>query len=445
MQPDAIVSPVEAEAVRKVWRRILPFTFALLLFAQIDKHNIAFAGLTMRQDLGLSATVFGLAVSIFYVGFIIFEIPSNVVMARVGARIWLSRIAITLGLASVATMFATGPQSLLVIRFLLGVAEAGMVPGLLLYFTYWFPRAYRARANGWLLVSMPVAGVVTAILSGAILDLNGALGLAGWQWLFLLLGTPSILMGIAGAWYLTDRPDRARWLSDPEKSALTASLAEARPQAAATTQAKGLGWAHALFSRDVMFLAIANLGVFITLAVLTSWAPQIVRTVVPNESFTLFGFIAALPALAAAITIPVWARRSDLKNERKWHIVIATAFSVGGLLLAMSTEIPWLKLTGLIMCSMGAYGGYGVFWSLVTQVLPERHRPAGIAMIHAAGTAGAMLSPVVVGYLRDATGSFSAGLLFAAVMLTISLVLLALVGERGPAAALAKDAHQGAH
>ncbi|MBV8912271.1 MAG: MFS transporter, partial [Acetobacteraceae bacterium] len=214
----------EQDVMRKVWRVILSFGFLLLLFAQVDKHNIAFAGLTMTRDLGLTATMFGICVSIFYVGYILCEIPSNLVMARVGARAWLARISITLGLASAATMLAVGPKSLLVIRFLLGVAEAGMIPGLLLYFTYWFPPLYRARANGLFLVAMPVAGVLASILSGAIMELNGTWGLAGWQWLFLLLGMPPVLLGLLALVFLPDRPAKAGWLSDAEKQTLEVLL-----------------------------------------------------------------------------------------------------------------------------------------------------------------------------------------------------------------------------
>ena len=421
---------IERAVMRKVWWRILLFGFALLLFAQVDKHNIAFAGLTMSRDLGLTATMFGLCVSIFYVGYILCEIPSNLVMARVGARAWLARISVTLGLASAATMLAVGPQSLLAIRFLLGTAEAGMIPGLLLYFTYWFPPAYRARANGWFLVAMPVAGVLASVLSGAILDLNGTLGLAGWQWLFLLLGVPPVTLGVLAFVFLTDRPEAASWLSATEKRALTAMLADG-PSRQAPVQPAGSaqGWTTALFQRDVVFLAVANLGVFITLSILTTWTPQIVRAVVPGDHFSLFGLIAAMPALAAVITMPLWSRQSDLRGERKWHLIVATSFAVAGLLVTMSAHAPWLKLAGLVMCSMGAYGGYGVFWSLVAQVLPERHRPAGIAMIHAFGSAGAILSPAVIGYLRDLTGNFAAGLLFAAAMLSVSIALLALVKD----------------
>ncbi|MGI4939057.1 MAG: MFS transporter [Janthinobacterium lividum] len=427
-----LTSPVGSEqnVMRKVWRRILLFGFLLLLFAQVDKHNIAFAGLTMSHDLGLTATMFGLCVSIFYVGYIVCEIPSNLIMVRVGPRAWLARISITLGLASAVTMLAVGPSSLLFIRFFLGVAEAGMIPGLLLYFTYWFPQSYRARANGLFLVAMPVAGVVASILSGVILDLNGIFGLAGWQWLFLLLGMPPVLLGALALVLLSDRPQAASWLSLAEKHVLTALLAKEKlhqPTTPPTTAANG--WFAALFRRDVMFLAVANLGVFITLSILTTWTPQIVRALVSGNQYALFGFIAAMPALAAVIAMPLWSRRSDLRHERKWHIVIPAALAATGLMLTALTGSTWFKLVGLIMCSVGAYGGYGVFWSLVTQVLPERYRPAGIAMIHAFGSAGAILSPVVIGFLRDLTGSFSAGLLFAAVMLAVSIPLLLMVDE----------------
>ncbi len=424
------ITPTEQVVMGKVWKRILFLGFLLLLFAQVDKHNIAYAGLTMSRDLGLTATMFGVCVSIFYVGYILCEIPSNLIMARVGPRFWLARISITLGLASATTMFAVGFKSLLVIRFVLGMAESGMIPGLLLYFTYWFPPSYRARANAWFLVAMPIAGMLASILSGTILDLNGKYGLAGWQWLFLLLGVPPIILGILALILLTDRPRDAVWLSAAERLVLATLLTDkpSHSQAQQPTQATA-GWVAALLSRDVIFLAIANLGVFVALSILTTWTPQIVRALVPGDKFTLLGWLAALPALAAAITMPLWSKRSDKRRERKWHIIIPSALAVVGLLLTMSVEVPGIKLAGLIMCSIGAYGGYGVFWSLVAQVIPERHRPAGIAMIHAFGSAGAILSPVMIGFLRDLTGNFGAGLLFAAGMLSVSILLLMQVRD----------------
>ncbi len=420
LAPDALAQAALGQAaMRKVWRVILSFGFLLLLFAQVDKHDVAFAGLTMSHDLGLTATVFGLCVSIFYVGYILCEIPSNLVLARVGARAWLARISITLGLASAATMLATGPRSLLVIRFLLGMAEAGMIPGLLLYFTLWFPPLQRARANGLFLVAMPVAGVLASVLSGAIMGLGGTWGLAGWQWLFLLLGLPPVVLGALALAVLPDRPATAAWLSPAERVAVQALLAEPAP-----SRAGGGTWREALLNRDVLFLAVANLGVFVTLSVLTTWTPQIVRSLVSGNRFALFGWIAATPALAAAVAMPLWSRRSDLQRERRWHIVAPTALAVLGLLLTTWAGSGWTRLAGLILCSVGAYGGYGVFWSLVAQVIPARFRAGGIALIHAFGSAGAILSPVVIGWLRDLTGSFSAGLLFAAVLLAASIACL---------------------
>ncbi|WP_250491457.1 MFS transporter [Caballeronia sp. INML2] len=431
----------QREVVRKVWRRILWFAGLLLLCAQIDKHNIAFAALTMSHDLKLTATMFGLCTAIFYVGYVLCEIPSNLIMARVGARVWLARIAITIGLVSAATMFAIGSDSLLAIRFLLGVAEAGMIPGLLLYFTYWFPPAYRARANSWFLLAMPIAGVISSILSGTILDLDGLLGMAGWRWLFLLLGLPSVVLGIAAIFYLTDRPKEAKWLTFEDKQLLEALLRpetgeapKARTADTSTRRRRGAG----VFRRDVLLLAIANLGLFVTLSVMTTWTPQIVRNAFPGGHYAHLGWLAALPALAATIAMPLWSASSDARDERRWHVMLSCAVAAFGLCIVLFGGTSGITLLGLVVCAVGAYGGYGVFWTLVAHVLPERSRPAGIAIIHAFGTVGAALSPVVVGFLRDRTGLFSSGLVFAVAMLSLSVLAVCSVRPNIPTAAKAQ-------
>ncbi|MGY6257236.1 MFS transporter [Paraburkholderia caledonica] len=305
-QMDEIETPErQREVVGKVSRRILWFAALLLLCAQIDKHNIAFAALTMSHELKLTATMFGLCTAIFYVGYVLCEIPSNLIMARVGARVWLARIAFTIGLVSAATTFAVGPNSLLAIRFLLGVAEAGMVPGLLLYFTYWFPAAYRARANSWFLLAMPVAGVVSSILSGAILDFDGLFGMAGWRWLFLLLGLPSVVLGIIAIFYLTDRPKYASWLTSEDKRILETLLRVGTEDRRDSTHGGNIQshrrWGVGIVGPDLLLLAIANLGLFVTLSVMTTWTPQILRNAFPGGHYLHFGWLAALPALAAAI------------------------------------------------------------------------------------------------------------------------------------------------
>lgn len=433
-QPDQITSSEHSgrqrEVVRKVRRRILWFAGLLLLYAQIDKHNIAFAALTMRHDLKLTATMFGLCTAIFYVGYVLCEIPSNLIMARVGARVWLARIAVTIGLVSAATLFAVGFDSLLAIRFLLGVAEAGMIPGLLLYVTYWFPSAYRARANGWFLLAMPVARVVSSILSGTILDLDGLLGMAGWRWLFLLLGLPSIVLGIAAILYLTDRPKDAKWLASDEKEILEQLLCPGNDEALkarAAVASTRRRWGPGAFKRDVLLLALANLGLFVTLSVMTTWTPQIVRNAVPGGHYAHLGWLAALPALAATIAMPLWSASSDARDERKWHVTLSCAVAAFGLCIILFGGTSGITLLGLVVCAVGAYGGYGVFWTLVAHVLPERSRPTGIAIIHAFGTVGAALSPVVVGFLRDRTGLFSSGLVFAVAMLSLSVLAICSV------------------
>lgn len=420
------LSTAERRIVTKVWRRILWFSALLLLVSQVDKHNIAFAAITMRNDLNLTATMFGMCISIFYIGYVMFEIPSNLIMARVGARTWLARIAITLGLVSAGTIFATGPNSLLLIRFLLGVAEAGMVPGLLLYFTYWFPQAYRARANACFLAAMPIAGIVTSILSGAILNMDGILGLAGWRWLFLLLGLPSIILGIIAFFYLTDKPEKATWLDEEEKRLLANMLKSNLVLDAShpDTKASGMRKFRQLFTFKVFCMATANMGVFIALSVITSWTPQIVRALFPGHQFSLFGWVAAVPAVITAIAMPFWSHRSDKRAERKWHLIFPLILAILGLMIAIISANPWFGLCGLTLCSIGVYGGYGVFWSLVSNILPDHQRPAGIALIHAFGTIGAICSPVAIGFLRDVTGSFSTGFAFASAALTISIVMV---------------------
>src|ERR1700760_2528546 len=227
VEDDASVRTEGVATIRKVWLRLIPFLFLLYVLNYLDRINIGFAALSMNKDIGLTATTFGLANSIFYIGYVACEIPSNLLMAHYGARIWIARILISWGLASAATMLVVGPNSLYVARFLVGVLEAGFVPGVLLYLTYWIPNSHRARANGYLMMAQPVAMALGAGVSGVILDnLNGALGLTGWRWLFILEGLPAAIFGVIAYAYLTDKPKDADWLSEPEKRTLTSLLAQ---------------------------------------------------------------------------------------------------------------------------------------------------------------------------------------------------------------------------
>ena len=411
---DSSVAPSEKALIRKIFLRIVPFSTLLLLFSQIDKHDFSFAALTMNRDLGLTATMFGLASSAFYVGYLLCEIPSNIILRKVGARFWLARLSVTLGIISAATLFAVGPISLITLRFVLGMAEAGIVPGLLLYFTFWFPPTYRSRANGWFLIAMPVASVIASILSGAILELNGVLGLAGWQWLFLLLGVPPVILGIVGFVYLTDGPEKTRWLSQSEKRILAEVLAkdlDAQNGAKRTPAgAPARPWTEG--AAGVALLCIANFCIFVVLSILTTWTPQIMHAAFPGNRFLLLGWIAASPALAAAIVMPIWSAHADAAREVKWHVILPMLLAAVGLAIAAYLPLPLFKFVGIVLCSAGAYGCYGIFWSLAAAIIPTSRRAVLIAAIHAAGTLGAIVSPIMVGFLKDRAGDFSASMLF---------------------------------
>ena len=297
----------EQEVMRKVSRRLLWFLFALFIATYIDRINISFAALSMNQALGLNATMFGFANSLFYAGYVAFEIPSNLLMARYGARVWLSRIMITIGITSAATILAVGPNSLYVLRLLVGIAEAGFVPGVLLYLTYWFPQSYRARANALMMIAMPATIMVASPLSGLMLDMDGAMGLAGWQWLFLLQAMPSLLLGIVAYFYLTDRPAQASWLTPAERESLQQRLEGEHP---AGGNVKGSPWSE-LRSGKVVLLMLAYFCIVTSLNTNATWAPQIIREVFAGTTaLTYIGFLAAIAPAFTVLAMPLWSARS---------------------------------------------------------------------------------------------------------------------------------------
>ena len=280
-------------AIKKVWRRLIPFLFVLYIFNYLDRINIGFAALSMNKDLLLTATTFGLANSIFYVGYVACEIPSNLLMVRYGARVWIARILVSWGLASAATMLVVGPNSLYLVRFLVGVLEAGFVPGVLLYLTYWIPNSHRARANGYLMMAQPVAMALGAGVSGLILDhLNGTWGLQGWRWLFLLEGLPAVILGVVAYVYLTDKPKNAAWLEETEKNTVTSMLADDQPS---SRQARASVWKQ-VTEPKILLLALAYFCLVNTINANATWIPTIVREVLKAYSLSQVGFVTAIPA-----------------------------------------------------------------------------------------------------------------------------------------------------
>lgn len=413
----------DARVLKKVALRLLPFLFVLYIINYLDRINIGFAALSMNKDIGLTATSFGLANAIFYAGYVVCEIPSNLMMARFGARSWLSRIMITWGIASAATMFVGGAVSLYGVRFLVGVLEAGFVPGVLLYLTYWFPDTYRARANGLMMMAQPTAMALGAGVSGYIMDgTNGWLGLQGWRWLFLLEGVPATILGIAAYFYLTDRPKNASWLSAEERKELTNLLEDGRP----TDRVRSSIWSQ-VFDTRVILLALAYFCLVNSLNANSTWTPTIVSKFLKTYSLSHVGLISAIPAVCALIAMPLWAMNSDRTGERRWHIVAAMALTAVGWLLVIFAEADWMQLLGLMFTTSGAFSAMSTFWTLPQSILPEEVRPAGMGLISAIGLLGSAFSPAIIGYLRDLTGKFGAGLAYAAVLLVVGMVLILLV------------------
>jgi len=413
-------------AVRKISRRLLWFLLILYAFSYLDRINIGFAALSMNHDLRLSSTQFGAANTIFYLGYILCEIPSNLMLARYGARLWLPRIMITWGIASAATMFATSATSLYSIRALVGLAEGGFFPGVLLYLTLWFPKAHRAKANALFMIAQPLTIATGAFLSGFILSWNNPFGLARWRILFLVEGLPSVILGIVAYFYLTNKPEDAKWLTAAEKEELARSLEPA-------VRGQPTPWSEIL-SRQVILLSLAYFGMIMTLNTIATWTPQIVGEIVKEHSYRSIGLLTALPALIAALSMPLWSAHSDRTKERAWHIVMPMALAAVGWIFVASFTLPDLRMLGLVFCSAGGFTAMSVLWTVPQALLSPAARPAGIAFISSCGILASMVTPLLIGFLRDLTHSFVAGLLFLALALIgASTLVLSSVKREDPA------------
>ena len=416
---------------RKVFRRIIWFLFILLVVSFMDRINIAFAALTMNKDLGLNAAAYGMSLTVFYIAYTLFEIPSNLILAKVGARLWMARIMITWGLASAATMFAVGMWSLYGIRALVGIAEAGFLPGILLYLTYWFPRTCRARANALFIMGIPATIAIASTLSGVILQMHGIFGLAGWRWLFLLEGLPAVVLGVICLFYLDDGPAHANWLSDEEKREIASRLE--RDRALEQTAATQRGILSQLGSRNVLLLSAAYFGLVTSLNANSTWVPQIVHGFAHSENFAVIGLLTALPAVLTVAIMPLWGASSDRRNERDWHLRIAMVAAAMGWLLVIASSVPEVRYLGLIIVSVGSFCALLTFWTFPASsaILSSEARPAGIALINCVGIGGgSAIGPLVVGYLKDLTGSFTAGLVYVVAMLIMAVICITIVAAQ---------------
>ena len=414
-----------ASATAKARARLIPFVFLLYIVAYLDRINIGFAALQMNQAIGLTATTYGLGAGIFFLSYVVFEVPSNVILARVGARLWIARIMISWGLVSAATMLVQGPASFYLVRFLLGIAEAGFFPGVIFYLTLWFPARERARAIASFVAATLVAGIVGGPISGALLTMHGAWGLQGWQWLFLMEGLPAVLLGFAVLAYLPDRIADAKWLTPDERTALEAKLSE---ESAGTAGAHSV--AASLSDGRVWLMALVYLTIPIALYGMGFWLPQIIRSNSKGSDF-LVGLLSAIPYMLGAVGMVAVGRHSDRTGERRWHIAIpaaigGTAFALSGLVHGLVPSLALLSVAMLGLSSM-----YGPFWTQATSFLSGVGAAAGIALINSIGNIGGFVGPYAFGYIKDTTNSFAIGLMaLGAVLASGGLLALAVRDRR---------------
>lgn len=397
----------------KVGWRLLPFLLLLYVVAWLDRVNIGFAALQMNADLDFSAAVYGFGAGIFFVGYALFEVPSNLILVRVGARLWIARIMLTWGIVSVAMMFVSGPVSFYVLRFLLGVAEAGFLPGIIYYLGNWFPAAERARALSWFMLAIPLSTVVGGPLAGALLELDGWHGLEGWQWLFLLEGVPAVVLGFVVLGFLTDRPELAAWLAPDERRWLAECMAGEQRAAHAR---HGVGLKQALVHPTVWLLGLILFACQCGSYGLTLWIPQIVRGLSGLSDFAV-STISALPYVAAAIGMIAIGASSDRTGERFLHIAIPSAIGALGFIASAYFVSPLPGMIALTVAAVGDLGTRGPFWALPTRFLAGSAAAAGIALINTMASLGGFVGPSAVGLVRELTGSFAGGLVFLAVLL----------------------------
>jgi ACS family tartrate transporter-like MFS transporter len=418
--------------LRKISWRIVPFIMLLYFIAYIDRVNISFAALTMNKDLGFSSAVFGFGAGIFFVGYFLFEVPSNVILEKVGARLWIARVMITWGILSAIFAFIKGETSFYVLRFLLGAAEAGFFPGIILYLSSWFPVRRRAQVVSFFMAAAPISTVLGSPLTTALLQMDGIAGLKGWQWMFILEALPAILLGFVVLFYMTDRPEKATWLAEDEREWLVNTMN-------AENAAKGAKAHHSIWSgltdMRVLALALIYFGTSAGLYTLGIWAPQIIGQF--GLSTMQVGFLNAVPPAIAIIAMILWARHSDRTGERTWHVVIACLVAAVGLALAGVASSVVAVVAALTVVNVGISAAKPPLWSMPTMFLSGPAAAAGIATINSIGNLGGFAGPWAIGWIKDLTGSFLGGLYMVAGLLVLSAVLtLVLAGsQRAPSVA----------
>jgi MFS transporter, ACS family, tartrate transporter len=416
---------VAISALRKASLRLMPLLALGYGAASLDRANVSFASLQMNRDLHFSASIYGLGAGVFFLGYALFEIPSNLLLYRFGARRWIARIMFTWGLLAIGMMFVKTAVHFYIMRFLLGVAEAGFAPGVYFYLTHWFPAAARARAVSRFYVALPLSNLVMGVLAGVLLNLNGTLGLAGWQWLFLVEGLPPVLLAFVFLAYLPDNPAEARWLTTDERASLMRQLEEKSPQ----NRSEDNDIKRALLDPLIWQIAFLHGCMLTCTYAYTLSAPAILRSAT-GFTITNVGFLTASISLLSVFSLLLNARHSDRRMERHWHLAIPLLLMASGFLVSGLSANPWLVVPALALVPVSFYAAAGPFWAIGSSLHKGRPAAASIAAIGAVATLGGFIGPYWIGLARDFTGSYQRGLLTLTVPALVATFMLFVIRRR---------------
>ena len=423
----AYAVPTGARTIQKIRFRILPFVFALFVVALIDRNNIGFAALTMNKELAISSQQFGFIFGIFFFGYFLFEIPSNLLLHQIGARVWIARILLTWGLVAMLTGFVHTVQQLYIARFVLGLAEAGYFPGIILYLTYWFPQREQARALALFMIGIPVTTILGAPVSGFILDHVHWLGVSSWRWLLILEGAPAIVCGALTYLLLPGGPQEARFLDSEEKEWIQAELQREEQQKFTRRSYSVL---QALASGRVWVLVLIYFGITVAIYALNSWAPQLVKSLsslYSNNTIALLVMIPSLVGLAAMILV---SRSSDRTLERRYHVAIPALATGTALVLLGTSPSAFFSVALLCLLAAGVFSCLGPFWTLPSEFLTGYSAAAGIALINSVGNLGGFVGPATIGFISQRTGTLSAGLALSGIPMFLSAALVLLLPKQ---------------
>lgn len=412
----------ELGLIRRITFKLIPFLVLLYLVAYVDRSAVGFAKLHMGADIGIGDAAYGMGAGLFFIGYFLLEIPSNLMLERFGARRWFARIMITWGAITIGMAFIQGPYSFYTMRLLLGAAEAGFFPGVLYYITQWFPVRHRGKILGLFILSQPIAMMITGPVSGGLLGMEGVLGLHGWQWLFIVIGTPAVLLTWPVLRWLPDGPRQVKWLSEEEKNWLTGELEKDLREYGQTRHGNPL---HALKDFRVLLLALFYLPVTLSIYGLGLWLPTLIKQFGGSDLTT--GFVSAVPYVFGIIGLLIIPRSSDRFNDRYGHLAVLYVLGAAGLFGAAWFAAPMLQLAALCVVAFALFSCTAVFWTLPGRFFAGASAAAGIALINSVGNLGGYLGPFVVGALKEATGQLASGLYFLTGVMLFGLVLTFIV------------------